>query len=68
MQCKSCDSDNLGEFKGELAIHFPGLKNLDTPVVWVFPNLVICLNCGVAQFVVPEDELQLLTKGDAATG
>jgi hypothetical protein len=68
MQCTSCDSENVSEFKGEIAIHLPGLKHLDRPPVWVFPDLLVCLNCGIAQFVVPEDELQLLTKRDAATG
>jgi len=67
MQCRSCDSENVSEFKGELAIHFPGLKNIDKPAVWVFPDLIICLDCGTAQFLVPEDELRLLAKRDAAT-
>jgi len=48
-----------------MAIHFPGLKNIDKPVVWVFPELVVCLDCGASEFAVPEAELQLLAKGDA---
>jgi hypothetical protein len=62
MACKSCDSDNLSNFNGELAIHFPGLKDLDKPIVWVFPTLLVCLNCGSAEFAVPEAELSLLGK------
>jgi hypothetical protein len=49
-----------------MCIHFPGLKNIDKPVVWLFPEIVVCLNCGTAEFVVPEAELRLLAKGDAA--
>jgi len=49
-----------------MGIHFPGLKNIDKPVVWIFPELVVCLNCGTAQFAVPEAELRLLAKGDDA--
>jgi hypothetical protein len=30
------------------------------PIVWVFPKLKICLKCGVAQFELPENELQVL--------
>ncbi len=50
----------------DTSIHFPGLKNIDKPVVWIFPELVVCLNCGTAQFAVPEAELRLLAKGDDA--
>ena len=60
MPCKSCGSDNLGKFVGEIAIHFPGLKNIDKPTVWVFSELIACLDCGVAEFVVPEGELRVL--------
>jgi hypothetical protein len=49
-----------------MCIHFPGLKNIDKPVVWVFPELVVCLNCGTAEFAVPKEELRQLAKGDAA--
>ena len=49
-----------------MGIHFPGLKNINKPLVWVFPELVVCLDCGTAEFAVPEAELRLLTKGDAA--
>ena len=66
MRCKLCGSVNQSKFRGEIGIHFPGLKNIDIPVVWVFTELVVCLDCGTAQFAVPEAELRLLAKGDAA--
>lgn len=50
-----------------MGIHFPGLRNVDKPVAWVFPELVVCLDCGRAEFVVPEAELRLLVEGDAAS-
>lgn len=68
MSCSSCGSENLGGFAAEIAIHFPGLKNLHKPIVWVFPRLMVCLDCGIAQFTVPEAELRLLVKRDAAAG
>jgi len=68
VHCTSCGSANVVEFTGEIAIHFPGLKNIDKPVVWVFPKIAVCLHCGAAQFVVPEPELRLLAKGEAAAG
>jgi len=66
LPCKSCGSVNQSKFSAEIGIHFPGLKNIDKPAVWIFPELVVCLNCGTAQFAVPEAELRLLAKGDDA--
>ena len=63
--CKSCGSLNQGKFTAEMAIHFPGLKNIDKPTVWVFPDLIVCLDCGTAEFAVPETELRQLAKGNA---
>jgi hypothetical protein len=48
-----------------MAIHFHELKNIDKPVVWVFPEVVVCLDCSTAEFAVPEEELRQLAKGEA---
>lgn len=61
MACKSCQSAHQAEFTAEINIHFPGMENLDKPTVWVFPKLIICLNCGFTEFSVPESELAPLT-------
>ena len=66
MPCKSCLSVNQKKFSAEIGIHFLGLENIDKPIVWVFPELVVCLDCGAAEFAVPETELRQLAKGDAA--
>jgi hypothetical protein len=66
MPCKSCGSVNQRKFIAEMGICSPGLKNIDKPPVWVFPELVVCLGCGTAEFAVPESELRLLAKDDAA--
>jgi hypothetical protein len=65
MACKSCGSVNQPTFIAEVGIHCPGLKNIDKPIVWVFPDLIICLDCGKAGFVVPEGELRELAKVNA---
>ena len=49
-----------------MGIHFPGLENIDKPVVWVFPEFAVCLDCVKAEFVVPEPELRELARGDSA--
>ena len=66
MSCKSCGSVNQKKFSAEMAIRFPELKDIGKPVVWVFPEVVVCLDCGTAEFAVPEAELRQLSKGDAA--
>ena len=60
MICRSCGLETLSKFVGELAIHVPGVKNLDKPTVWVFPQMWVCLNCGDAEFTVSERELFVL--------
>ena len=66
LKCKSCGSVNQKNFIGEMGIRSPGLKGLDKPIVWVFPELVVCMNCGMAEFVVPEAKLRILAEGEAA--
>ena len=60
MHCKSCGSANQNKFSAEMGIHFPGLKNIDKPLVWVFPEVAVCLDCGTADFTVAEAELRQL--------
>jgi hypothetical protein len=68
MTCKRCRSDSHSVFNGETAIHFPGLKGLDKPIVWVFPKLAVCLECGFTEFTIPERELRVLATGEAVAG
>jgi len=61
--CKSCNSENLGKFRAEIAFHVIGLKNFDKPHVRVsHDELALCLDCGAVQFVVPEAALRKLSK------
>jgi hypothetical protein len=68
MTCKRCDSENLSTFTGEVAIHFLGFTGLDKPIVWVFPQLAVCLKCGFTEFTIPERELSVLVKGTPVDG
>jgi predicted nucleic-acid-binding Zn-ribbon protein len=65
MACKKCSSENQSTLNGEVAVHFPGLKGLDKPIVWVYPKLLVCMNCGFTEFAVPETELRWLGEGAA---
>jgi hypothetical protein len=68
MNCLSCLSLKQVELTAEMLIHFPGLRNLDEPGVWVFPKLFVCLDCGSSQFCVPEEKLALIASGAAKSG
>ena len=67
MSCQSCQSDHQSSFNGEIAIHFPGLKGLDKPIVWVFPRLLVCLDCGFTEFAIPEAGLRRLVEAESDT-
>ncbi len=68
MSCKQCSSQHQQSFNGELAIHFPGLDGLNKPIVWTFPKLLVCMDCGFTDFTVPERELKVLVTGRPVDG
>jgi hypothetical protein len=62
MLCKTCGSTNLDKLSAETGIRRTGLKNIDKPAVFVFSDLIVCLDCGRAEFVVPKSELLQIPK------
>jgi hypothetical protein len=67
-RCESCHSENQKLFTAEIAIHFPGLKGLNKPTILVSPAILVCLDCGIARFVVPAKELEVLRTGVPVEG
>jgi hypothetical protein len=65
MSCKFCQSEHQNNLTAEVAIHFPGLKGLNKPILWVFPKLLVCLDCGFTEFTIPENELGRVTETDS---
>ena len=66
MVCPSCRSVKQAEFTAEMVIHSPGLKNIDRPGIWLFPELLVCLDCGFCRFIVSETELASVAEGTLA--
>jgi len=60
MSCKRCESGKLKDFSSEIAIHFPGGGGLNQHQVFVSPKLLVCLDCGFAEFVIPNDQRERL--------
>jgi len=57
MHCVKCGSDHLSEFSSEVAIHFSGRENRGKPHVFLFPAVLVCLDCGFSDFGIAEPEL-----------
>jgi hypothetical protein len=64
-QCRFCGSTNQYKFIGEMSVCPPGLKNIGTRPLLLFPQLFVCLDCCMAEFEVPQAELRLLVQSDA---
>jgi hypothetical protein len=65
MSCKSCSSSNLRNFPTEIAVH---LKDLGGPHVFVFPEILVCLDCGFSELVIEEDKLKVLAEDTSRGG
>lgn len=66
--CAACQSENQKAFTSEIALHFAGIEGLNKPIVWMFPTISVCLDCGKARFIVPERELKVLRTGAPVEG
>jgi len=66
MECKACRSENLQKFAGELTASSLSMHNLDSSPVYVCQQVVVCVDCGFAELVVPRQELELLKKMTAS--
>jgi hypothetical protein len=43
-----------------MMIHFSGRKHLLQSGVLVFPDMLVCLDCGTTRFTISEETLELL--------
>jgi hypothetical protein len=63
MPCQKCGSERQSKFGAEINVHFPKHERQDTASVLVFPELLVCLDCGFGELTLSKDELPLLAKG-----
>lgn len=68
MPCRACKSENLQKFEGELTASLPDAKGANVPPVYICRSVLICLDCGFAELIVPTSELHSLKRGKAALG
>ena len=63
MSCKLCSSEEQFDCPAELNFTFPGLKRMNLPAVYVCHRVLVCLDCGYAELVVPLAKLERLRHG-----
>jgi hypothetical protein len=63
MACNSRGSKKQTEFNAEINIHLLGRAGYDKPGVWVFPKILVRLNCGASVLALPEAEQRALEAG-----
>ena len=68
MECKVCKSENTQRFEGEFTASLSDLKALKVPPIYVCQSVLVCLDCGFAELVIPTSELQALKKARATAG
>ena len=66
MPCKVCKSENLQKYEGELTASLPDPKGVNVPPVYVCQSVLVCLDCGFAELMVPTSELNSLKRATAA--
>ena len=68
MACKVCKSENTQKFEGEFTASLPDLKALKVPPLYVRRSVLVCMDCGFAELVIPTSELQAVKEAKAASG
>jgi len=63
MACKSCGSEKQQYFSGELSVAFPAIEKLNQAPVYFVQRILVCLNCGYTELIIPMADLAQLRKG-----
>lgn len=62
MPCKACKSENLQKLDAEFTASLPDPKGLKIPPLYICQSVLVCLECGFAELIVPANELHTLKK------
>jgi hypothetical protein len=62
MACKICNRENLQKLDGELTASLPTPSGMNIPPIYVCQSLLVCLDCGFAELVIPPTELLSIKK------
>ena len=62
LNCKVCKSDKIQKFAGELTTTPLSIESVKEAPVYVCQQVLICVDCGFAELVIPPQELERLRK------
>ena len=63
MACRVCESENQKKFPAEVNIHPPrGIRYLNKPALFAFPEFLVCLDCGFTELVLEETARSVLAQ------
>ena len=63
MACKNCGSEKLQHFSGELSVCSLAIEKIKQAPVYVVQKILVCLDCGYIELIVPTAELAQLRRG-----
>ena len=63
MACKICGSEKQQLFSGKLSVASLAIEKLKQAPVYVVQKVLVCLDCGYTELIVPTTELAQLRKG-----
>jgi hypothetical protein len=66
MSCKNCTSETVQKLDGELTLSAADLRGLSISPVYVCQSVVVCLECGFAELIIPLQKLENFSKRTAA--
>lgn len=68
MNCRACKSENVRRFAGELTASSLKIENVKSEPIYVCQDVLICVDCGFTELVIPPQELKKLKRNAAAIG
>ncbi len=68
MSCQKCGSEQQSKFNAEINVHFPGHEGQDKVSILIFPEVLVCLNCGYAELTISNEELPSLARALRSKG
>jgi hypothetical protein len=64
--CRNCKSNRLHRFAGELTASSLKIENVSAEPVYVCQEVLVCVDCGFTELLIPPQELDRLRKISAA--